>query len=72
MYEAKVMRQLLLMVSAQSSGTMGFWPNRKMKRSTLLGALNCLLPRFLNPQCLVAACMVQSIDAELNDGGIPW
>eukprot|EP00327_Prymnesium_parvum_P013213 CAMPEP_0184402470 /NCGR_PEP_ID=MMETSP0007-20130409/83004_1 /TAXON_ID=97485 /ORGANISM="Prymnesium parvum, Strain Texoma1" /LENGTH=51 /DNA_ID=CAMNT_0026758273 /DNA_START=301 /DNA_END=456 /DNA_ORIENTATION=+ len=51
---------------------MGFWPNRKMKRSTLLGALNCLLPRFLNPQCLVAACMVQSIDAELNDGGIPW
>jgi len=50
----------------------GLRPKRKMNSSSLRGGLSALLPRLRSPQCLVAPCIVQSIEAERSEDGNFW
>ena len=58
--------------SALWSCPVGLLLKRNVYNSSLRGALSDLLPRFRSPQCLVALCMVHSIEAERKEGGNFW
>ena len=66
MKQASVTR---LSVSALWSRPIGLRLKRKKYSSSLRGALGLLFPRVRNPQCFVAPCMVQSMEAERNADG---
>ena len=58
--------------SALCSCPIGSRLKRNLYSSSLRGALSALLPRLRNPPCLIALCMVHSIEAERSEGGNLW
>ena len=67
--EASVTRQS---GSALCNCPVGLHLKRNVYSSSLRGALSALFPRFRSPQCLVALCIVHSIEAERSEGGNFW